>query len=327
MCKAGIGTPYWYEWEIGLLKCLEMLYDENIRSVVFQDPRFSSIDDVVINYNDGSTLNIQVKHTDVDNNFTFSTLLSGDNPMLVKWAKDWEKNKANINIKSINILTNKKFGTNVTDGLCSFKNFLEIVLPQWQKDVNYSSKMSDENAAIDIIKMKLNFLGDDVFNFIKLLKFEGSDGRKELGRKFKDYIAQILGTENDNIVNQVAKNLYANLRIWTTSLREKTEVEREDIYSALCSEQSYIPQFELLYPERPIFPSRDRLRGLPGSGKTNFISYLSKTEQSIVDFYFYTYLPAKKGEMFFSDDAGYYSGNHLWKCLLHQLKEKFKDEG
>ena len=170
MCKAGMGTPYWYEWEIGLLKCLEMLYDENIRSVVFQDPRFSSIDDVVINYNDGSTLNIQVKHTDVDNNFTFSTLLSGDNPMLVKWAKDWEKNKANINIKSINIITNKKFGTNVTDGLCSFKNFLEIVLPQWQKDVNYSSKKSEENAAIDIIKMKLNFLGDDVFNFIKLLK-------------------------------------------------------------------------------------------------------------------------------------------------------------
>ena len=104
MCKAGMGTPYWYEWEIGLLKCLEMLYDENIRSVVFQDPRFSSIDDVVINYNDGSTLDIQVKHTDVDNNFTFSTLLSGDNPMLVKWAKDWEKNKANINIKSINLI-------------------------------------------------------------------------------------------------------------------------------------------------------------------------------------------------------------------------------
>ena len=25
MYKAGSGTPYWYEWEIGLLECLKMI--------------------------------------------------------------------------------------------------------------------------------------------------------------------------------------------------------------------------------------------------------------------------------------------------------------
>lgn len=48
MSSAGIGTPYWYEWEIGLLKCLEILYNNDILSVVIQDLRFTSIDDVVV---------------------------------------------------------------------------------------------------------------------------------------------------------------------------------------------------------------------------------------------------------------------------------------
>ena len=41
--SSGIGTPSWYEWEIGLIKCLEMLYDESIMSVVFQSSAFQSI--------------------------------------------------------------------------------------------------------------------------------------------------------------------------------------------------------------------------------------------------------------------------------------------
>ena len=67
--SSGIGTPSWYEWEIGLIKCLEMLYDESIMSVVFQSSAFQSIDDVVVNYKDHSMINIQVKHTDVSANF------------------------------------------------------------------------------------------------------------------------------------------------------------------------------------------------------------------------------------------------------------------
>ena len=27
MYNSGIGTPYWFEWEIGILECLNMLQD------------------------------------------------------------------------------------------------------------------------------------------------------------------------------------------------------------------------------------------------------------------------------------------------------------
>ena len=36
MYIAGSGTPYWYEWEVGLLECLKMMTDSAIQSVVLQ---------------------------------------------------------------------------------------------------------------------------------------------------------------------------------------------------------------------------------------------------------------------------------------------------
>ena len=74
MYKAGSGTPYWYEWEIGLLECLKMMTDTSVESVVLQSEDFQSLDDVVINYTDGSIVNIQVKHSDNNENFVYSTL-------------------------------------------------------------------------------------------------------------------------------------------------------------------------------------------------------------------------------------------------------------
>ena len=46
--NSGIGTPYFYEYELGLVECLNMLYDNDIDYVSFQDPRFQSLDDIVI---------------------------------------------------------------------------------------------------------------------------------------------------------------------------------------------------------------------------------------------------------------------------------------
>lgn len=96
--SSGIGTPSWYEWEIGLIRCLEMLYDESIMSVVFQSSAFQSIDDVVVNYKDHSMINIQVKHTDVSANFNYSFITSDGN-LLLSLAQDWLKVKSKYNIK------------------------------------------------------------------------------------------------------------------------------------------------------------------------------------------------------------------------------------
>ena len=91
MYIAGSGTPYWYEWEVGLLECLKMMTDSTIQSVVLQSVDFQSLDDVVVNYEDGRMVNIQVKHSDVGESFTYSTLTNGERPMLKKWADEWDR--------------------------------------------------------------------------------------------------------------------------------------------------------------------------------------------------------------------------------------------
>lgn len=37
MYNSGIGTPYWFEWEIGILECLNMLQDTSIESVILHE--------------------------------------------------------------------------------------------------------------------------------------------------------------------------------------------------------------------------------------------------------------------------------------------------
>lgn len=88
MYNSGIGTPYWFEWEIGILECLNMLQDTSIESVILQSTDFQALDDVVVNYSDKSILNIQVKHTDEDANFTYSFLASGKKPLLNALLED-----------------------------------------------------------------------------------------------------------------------------------------------------------------------------------------------------------------------------------------------
>ena len=45
MYNSGIGTPYWFEWEIGILECLNMLQDISIESVILQSTDFQALDD------------------------------------------------------------------------------------------------------------------------------------------------------------------------------------------------------------------------------------------------------------------------------------------
>ena len=159
--------------------------------------------------------------------------------------------------------------------------------------------------------------------------------------KIRKYVSQILGTNRKESIDASVNSLLAKLNEWSTSKRERQEIYREDVYNALCISSVNIPPYEL-YPEKPIFPSREVfaekflkciqssdkkmffLQGLPGSGKTNFVSYLAQLENSIVDFRFYTYLPVNKELPSFSDDEGYYTGDFLWHSILTQLKKYFE---
>ena len=96
-CSSGIGTPYFYEYELGLIECLDMLYDDAIDYVSFQDPRFQALDDVVVSKY-GKLINIQIKHTSVDDNMTFSFFWGKDsnaksllNSLMNDWKCVWVK--------------------------------------------------------------------------------------------------------------------------------------------------------------------------------------------------------------------------------------------
>ena len=344
MADYGIGTPYWYEWEVGLVKCLEMMLDSNIESVTLQSPEFQSIDDVVVNYKDNSSLNIQVKHTDIDENFTYSTLVSGDSPMLKKWATEWKKKKNNNDIKEIRIVTNKHWGVYRSNRKCSFKCFIENVLPKLKADYNYSSSDTSENLAIEWFKDQIDFLQDDAYEFTKIINFYQEVELGQLGLKIRDLVKDIVGTDAKEIIDLKTNALLSKLEIWATSQRKQHHIHREDMYETLGGASKRVAQFEL-YPEKPIFPSRKDfannfvetllncdnrivfLQGLPGSGKTNFISYLAQKENTIVDFRFYTYIPVNKSTSTFSDDEGFYTGDWLWHSILTQLATKFEKMG
>ena len=101
--NSGIGTPYFYEYELGLVECLNMLYDNDIDYVSFQDPRFQSLDDIVISRND-KLINIQVKNTSEDNNMTFSFFWgkgSEEKSLLNSLMSDWIINYDKIDIEEI----------------------------------------------------------------------------------------------------------------------------------------------------------------------------------------------------------------------------------
>lgn len=339
---AGSGTPYWYEWEVGLLECLKMMSDTTIQSVTLQSVDFQSLDDVVVCHADGSIINIQVKHSDVEENFTYSALTSGKSSMLDKWAKEWQKEKTNFYIKEIRIVTNRSWGPNASDGKCSFDRFINNVFPKMQADFNYQSIDPEEVAACTWFKTQISYLETDAYDFVKILSFHKEDDLSGIDAKIRDHVSRILGTDRKEAVDAATNSLLAKLNEWSTSKRTCQEIYREDIYNALCASSVDFTEYEL-YPEKPIFPSRvsfgayfleqlqtsDKkmffLQGLPGAGKTNFVSYLAQLDNSIVDFRFYTYLPVNKEYPSFSDDEGYYTGDFLWRSLLTQLKKRFEE--
>ena len=343
MYIAGSGTPYWFEWEVGLLECLKMMLDNTIKSVTLQSVDFQSLDDVVVCYTDESIVNIQAKHSDVDENFTYSTLTSGNSPMLDKWAKEWQQKKCDFNIKEIRIITNRCWGPNASDGKCSFDRFIKNVFPKIQADFSYQSTVPEEEAACAWFKTRIEYLGTDAKDFIKILNFYKEDDLSGIDTKIRGYVSLILGTDRKEAVDAATNSLLAKLNEWSTSKRAQQEIYREDIYNALCVSPIDFPEYEL-YPEKPVFPSRKTfansflnelqksekkmffLHGLPGAGKTNFVSYLAQLDDSIVDFRFYTYLPVNKDYPSFSDDEGYYTGEFLWRSLLTQLKKRFEKQ-
>ena len=55
MSTPGIADPYFYEWYVGIKCLVEMLNtDSYISCVIFQHELYDTIDDVVVEYNNGN---------------------------------------------------------------------------------------------------------------------------------------------------------------------------------------------------------------------------------------------------------------------------------
>lgn len=76
---AGTGTPYWYEWSVGLLYVVKMLNQDNqIKNVVLQSSESQSLDDVVVTYENGVREYVQVKHTRENDKLSYSDMVQGE---------------------------------------------------------------------------------------------------------------------------------------------------------------------------------------------------------------------------------------------------------
>lgn len=344
MGNFGIGTPYFYEMELGLIECIKMIYDNDTDYIILQDSRFNSLDDIVISKN-GQLINVQVKHTDVNNNFNYSFFWGSNektDSLLKSLALDW-KNNQNYNIKEISIYSNKHFGENETKKYISFSKFVKETLVKIKSnyDMETSSLCEKERNTINEFKRRLEIYltKEESSKFVKLLCFYTTPSLEQVINLLKKDIENVIGTNNPDSVEKAFDSLQSKLHIWNTSLRKKEIITKEDVYEALC--EKYDDGVYDCYPEEPIFPSRIDfskkiekcinelndsyfyIYGAPGIGKTNLVSYLFTKENTIVDFRFYTYYPAAKVKYNYSDDYGNYSGKDLWLSILKQLRSKF----
>lgn len=88
-------------------------------------------------------------------------------------ALEWKNNKDNYNFKGIQIVTNKKWGPQETDGKCSMDDFISKVFPCLQDNYNYTSAKPNEQKAIEWYRenLEINLDSNEAACFTKIFSF------------------------------------------------------------------------------------------------------------------------------------------------------------
>ena len=356
MSTPGIGDPYWYEWYVGLKYIVEMINpDSRIASVIFQHETYDTVDDVVVEYKDGTEeLCYQVKHeisTSKKSNLTFGKLIEQQNGknLLDSIFSGWENTHKNN--KPI-LFTNRTLGRNKSARIFrgqkypaySITDFFELIKKELEDVDDFTSiAISDHNLAQQFEEFCSAIKAEDQNNIVKFIKAFSIYGNQPNLTELESTLVTSIQKSfscSEGLAKELFEKLVAELRFWTTTRRENERVTIENVYSALSIKEDINESQHRLIPPEPFFNSRkdfcndveekvirsDKnvifITGDPGSGKTSTISYIQSTRNLFLLRY-HTFRPISPNQHFYNNDAGMYSSENLWGTLLNQLRKVF----
>lgn len=362
MPTPGIGDPHWYEWYVGLKFVIEMINpDHEISSVIFQHSKYDTIDDVVVEYDNGNKqVCYQVKHqikTTENGNMTFGSLLEGKQDSLFRALfNGWEKaheNATDIMIEPI-LFTNRRITGRKSSRsysgekylAYSVNEFLKLMKIEIEKNPKYDNfTIEDLELATQWKDFKESFSNIDekrVLDFLKAFRIEGNQsGLKETHDNLILELKEVFSCDISIAEEMFDRLVGRGLTEWTTAERKSEKVRREDVYTVLGVTNEEEDSQHRLVPPSPFFESRkvfcnkieERLRrttkkfvfisGNPGSGKTSIVSYL-QAETDLFFLRYHTFRPISPEQHFYNTDSGMYSPENLWGTLLFQLRNKLQ---
>ncbi|MDD4600476.1 hypothetical protein SDC9_15059 [bioreactor metagenome] len=358
---AGIGDPYWYEWSIGLLYIVDMLNPDNeIKSVTLQSTSVQGLDDVVINYSNGVTRCIQIKHSRVGDTLTFGDLVSKTDekdPLLRSLATAWKEAKGNWQQCEAILFTNRSAGTRSSTvkseddekhkrpALSTFWGYLQQEVEQKQEMTLLSFPPEWQHAWGEWHE-QLSVLDDNEtkVEFLKSLSIQ--PGQPNLAEVTDILLAKISETFGIDLrqAQGILAYLDTALREWATTKRGVQEaVTSEVVYQKISLSAQHSVGDHTLPPPAPFFPSRMDflaqlsqellegsnsiifLTGKPGVGKTSVVSALANRREPVIDLRYHAYKPITPSTKILPIDVGETTKIEvLWGDLLTQLRTIFK---
>ncbi len=358
----GAGDAYFYEWYVGLENVIKMLNpDSGIRCVIFQHDEYNTIDDVVVEYTNGTVqMCYQVKHnieTAATKSLTFGSMLeSSENKKCLFEAmfQGWKQACATSGflIKPVlftnRIIYNRRSGRHINGRSYSayavdqFVSKMQTVIAG--TEAGASLAFSDDALECqwkELCSVLSAASHNDLALFLKDFEIKGNERSLEaMKRSLLSGLCEIFSCE-DSVALELFGRLLIGLTEWTTTGRKSREVTIEDVYSVLgIGEDIDENQHRLAHPY-PFFGSRRSfcetlvkqieetsqkvvfLSGDPGSGKTSTISFL-QSEYNLFLLRYHTFRPISPEQHFYNTDSGVCTTENLWGTLLIQLRKRLK---
>lgn len=294
--SAGDATPYWYEWYVGLNYVIELISpDTVIKSVIFQSKEAQKLDDVIINYKNGSKECIQVKNTRENNKIGFQTFVNDDD-YLKAYANEWKllRLKHGENVK-VQLFSNKE-ASGQYNGTKKTGIYKRPPLDEFWKYIREQSNGEDVNSFSDIsVKDKENWdtawekckaaisILYDTQNDMRLEFIRSFDirlGEKDLFPLEEEMINSIMNKYNidHEKSKRVFEDLVVELRKWTTKdgkNKYSEEITHEVVIKALFGRANQFVSDHHLPVTSNFFESRKKF-------VAEFIDIIEKTDKKVV---------------------------------------------